>query len=316
MLKPWLRTACHDDRVLLEDGDRVVDLSGGAARTLVPALLPLLDGTRTAEMIVAALGSPVAAAVELALTELARHGVLVEGDGESTLSDRGIADLLAVLDRGASPATLRSELGHQTVAVVGAGSVAEALVGLLRSSGLGDVVHLMVRDGDPDAPIALALRTAELTIAAPAASEPALLERVNDAALCCARPWLQLVPFDGCRAVIGPLFVPADTCCHRCYVIRRAATSGYPDEFQVLSTAPVHASPPPALTAAIAGIATLHAVRWLASRDPAVVGRSAVIELVPAPALTTHTVYRVPRCPCCSAVVGGGLLPWHRRKTA
>src|SRR5207245_3631404 len=78
-LPPWYRVVTGPGKVVLEYGQRIVCLEGRAADRLLPALLPLLDGRRTLDEIVCALGEPVRAAVERALDELTAHGLLTEG---------------------------------------------------------------------------------------------------------------------------------------------------------------------------------------------------------------------------------------------
>ena len=70
------------DGMLLEHGGSVIAFSGAAARRLLPALLPLLDGTRSVDEIVEIVGPPVAAAVENALELLADQGLLTQGSDD------------------------------------------------------------------------------------------------------------------------------------------------------------------------------------------------------------------------------------------
>src|SRR5919204_18130 len=49
-----------------------------------------------------------------------------------------------------------------------------------------------------------------------------------------ATPWLPVLPFDGRVAVLGPLYVPGESCCYECYRLRRAANSPFPGEFWAL----------------------------------------------------------------------------------
>src|SRR5919199_611482 len=73
LLAPWYRLVGDGDRLLLEHGQVVVVLEGAAVRTLLPALLPLLDGTRTVDELVDRLGAAAREAIELALATLASH---------------------------------------------------------------------------------------------------------------------------------------------------------------------------------------------------------------------------------------------------
>jgi hypothetical protein len=79
LLAPWYRLVGDDDRLLLEHGQTVVVVEGAAVRTLLPALLPLLDGTRSVEELGLRLGLAARPAIDLALETLAAHGLLVDG---------------------------------------------------------------------------------------------------------------------------------------------------------------------------------------------------------------------------------------------
>src|SRR5947208_317481 len=57
-LAPWYRLAEVEGGLALEYGQTVVRLDGAAVRLLLPALLPLLDGTRTVDEVVEGLGEP------------------------------------------------------------------------------------------------------------------------------------------------------------------------------------------------------------------------------------------------------------------
>src|SRR5439155_20400641 len=79
LLAPWYRLVGDGDRLLLEHAQVVVVLEGAAVRKLLPALLPLLDGTRTADDLVARLGAAARPAVELAPGPLPAHDPLAAG---------------------------------------------------------------------------------------------------------------------------------------------------------------------------------------------------------------------------------------------
>ncbi len=78
-LAPWCRVVEDGRRVLLEHGGTVVTLEGRAATALVPRLLPLLDGSRTADEVLDTLGTAARPAVQNALSILAEQGLLTEG---------------------------------------------------------------------------------------------------------------------------------------------------------------------------------------------------------------------------------------------
>jgi bacteriocin biosynthesis cyclodehydratase domain-containing protein len=115
--------------------------------------------------------------------------------------------------------------------------------------------------------------------------------------------------------VIGPLFLPGHTACHACYQLRRGACSNYEADYERVATAPARAPFPLALVAATAGLAATLAIRWLATRDPALPGRFYALETGPVLALSCHNVLRVPRCPACSPADRAMPAPWYRETT-
>ena len=79
LLAPWYRVVGDGERLLLEYAQSVVVLEGAAVQSLLPALLPLLDGTRSVDDLAARLGPPARPAIEAAVELLAEHGVVVAG---------------------------------------------------------------------------------------------------------------------------------------------------------------------------------------------------------------------------------------------
>jgi len=302
LLTPWHRIADEPGRLVLEYGGEAVCLEGRATRALLPALLPLLDGTRTLDEIVAVLGAEARAGVESALALLAEHELLTNGPPLDTLVPVpfAAAAVAYAAASGLTPAVVRDRIAGAKVAVVGSGAAAAEIARLLRLSGVG-----RVEGGTWDSV------KAGLAVVAPGAGEQPLLSGWNARALVSGRPWLQVLAFDGAFAAIGPLYVPGETCCYECYLRRRASNVGYPDEFWALERAPDRAPEAPATIAAVAGLAAGLALRWLLFEDPFVAGVLATLELGDETRLSQHAVYRVPRCAACSpAAAQAPPLPW------
>lgn len=299
LLKPWYRLAWVEGACLLEYGGSAVTVEGAAAKHLLPVLLPLLDGTRTLAQIEATLGIEIAPAVRQALAGLEQAGVLTEGPPPGAEGANGRATALVELlselaPAGESPSLIAGLLGESVVAVLGAGATAESLARLLESCGVGRVERLELDNLHREA------AAGDLVVAAPDPYELPGLAELNELALERARPWLQILPFDGRAASVGPLFLPGSTCCQSCFQLRLASTSGYRDELSILAgVAPAHGVAGP-LAAVLAGLGAMVALRWLSSRDARLPGRLWALELCPSPSLTEHVVYRVPRCPACS----------------
>ncbi|MGI9111819.1 MAG: TOMM precursor leader peptide-binding protein [Gaiellaceae bacterium] len=296
LLKPWYRLATTEDALLLEHSGTVVRFAGAAARTLLPRLLPLLDGNRTTDELIAIVGRPVALAVERALELLAEKRLLVEGS-----ADLRSADLEALAEHsGCSVSDLRDRLEAAVVAVVGDDDVlTEPLARLLRAAGVGDVRQHST--GSPD-----------LTVVLSSPADPAMLEAWNQRALHNGLVWLPAGDFDGATATIGPLVIPYETGCHECLLLRSGSTSGCAAELAGLrSVRRACLIPAPVESLVLAATAHL-AIRWIALRDPALAGTVVTVETAASLEVRSHTLLRVPRCPACSPTRNtSSPLPWH-----
>jgi bacteriocin biosynthesis cyclodehydratase domain-containing protein len=294
LLAPWLRRADVDGRIVLEYGDEIVILGGVRARAVLDGLLSLLDGSRSAADIARELRTPLAA-VEGALADLRAHGLVVPGPPAG-----GAATLCAALAPGTSPAEAEERLSEAAVAVVGGSHCADELVRLLRP-----VVGRAGRIAWDD------LEDADVATAAPSPAELPLLERWNTRMLEHGTPWLQVLPFNGRLAALGPLFIPGETCCHACFRHRRGASLGEPELAAALDAVPAPYPQPALLSTALAGLAAALLVQWLATRHPALPGTLFALELEPGIRVDAHRVLRVPRCPaCCQAHGLAAPLPW------
>jgi bacteriocin biosynthesis cyclodehydratase domain-containing protein len=312
-LKAWYRVLHEDERVLLQYGEALVTFEGRAAGQLLPALLPLLDGTRTSDEIVEIVGPAVRIAVEHALTLLHEHGLLTAAT-PATVADsaRRSAEFLAATDPfGRPPAELLATLAEAKVAVAGSGSLAAELASSLRRSGVREVARLSL-DTEP-----AKLGGLELALAAPAGEELPGLVEWNGAAIAASVPWLQVLPFDGHLAAIGPFYVPGETGCYECFRLRRASNLDCGRELLALQQVPVPLPAAASLEQTVAGLAATLALRWLAHRDQFLPGSWYALELGLRPALGVHVLYRVPRCPACSGIGAVAQpLPWHKGAAA
>jgi bacteriocin biosynthesis cyclodehydratase domain-containing protein len=275
-LAPGHRIVRDDGRCLVEKGGTVVTLEGRAANRFLPELLTLLDGTRRVDELAATLGD--AQAVEHALSLLASHRLLVDGEGD--------------LD------------GHRTerpVTVAGSGGGAERVARVLALAGVEPVA---VR------PLDEALDGDAFVLAVPSPAEVPLLGRQNCAALERDTPWLQLLPFDGRFTVVGPLFLPGQSACRTCFVTRRAACSGFEEDFDLVEREPLRAKAPAPLELVAASLAALLVERWLTLGDPSLPGRLYALEAATVVRLTHERILRVPRCPDCGPPPRAAASPW------
>jgi bacteriocin biosynthesis cyclodehydratase domain-containing protein len=305
LLAPWYRLVGDGDRLLLEHGQVVVVLEGGAVSTLLPHLLPLLDGTRTIDDLVARLGPPVRPAVELALSTLAQHGLLTAGPDapeDARETAHAFAALFDVVPRVAA-----ERLQEARVGVVGSSPTADDVARLLQAGGIRKLRRWSWRRSGE----------ADLCVVIPAADEVDRLQGWNAVALEHELRWLPVRPWDGRAAFVGPLVVPHESCCYECVLLRRAANVEYRDDLVDVDAAPVAATAAVPFDALVAAVAAYTALRWLVGRDTTLPGLMRAVEAQPVLSLSTHTVLRVPRCPACSPVVHAAApLPWHEAEAA
>ena len=187
LLAPWYRIVGDGDRLLLEHGQSLVVLEGAAVQTLLPRLLPLLDGTRTVDMLVERLGAAARPAIELALGLLAAHHLLVEGPDVPRGLRAAAHAVAAAYDL--PPAVAAERLGGARIGVVGRSPAGVEIARLLHAAGIGEVVRLSWRAG----------REVDLVIVAPAADEGDALPGWNRGALERGVRWLPV------RAVRRPV---------------------------------------------------------------------------------------------------------------
>lgn len=310
-LAPWYRVAHDGDRLVLSYAHGAVVLEGKAVSRLMPVLLPLLDGTRTLSEIDDHLGQAVAPAVRNALAVLAARGVLSDGPPADPSAGASAARLLAATAAtGLTEHDADAALRRAAVSVLGTGEAAAEVLRQLRRSGL-ERAGAIGWDVEPEA-----LQDTELVVAAPAPGELPHLPGFNELALRCGTSWLQVLPFDGRIAAVGPLYLPGHTCCYVCFQRRRAANVTFSErDYWALEEVPAAYPQAPPLLAMAAGLAATLALRFLGERaggqpNSSLPGAMHAIEWDAGLEVRRHFVFRVPRCPACSSEQGVP-SPWH-----
>jgi len=319
-LKPWYRLALDSDRSRLHvrHGQTTVTFSGRAATLLLPPLIGLLDGSRTVPQIVAALGQPVEPAVLQAVARLEEHDLLLDGPApcaEGPSPVRTTVDAVSARTEGeVPPEEVFRTLVLARVRIVG-GHIAVEIGRLLGRAGVQAVEVLGTGEELSSDPV-------DLLVVAPDAVDDPVLTAVNRAALETGQLWMQVLPLDGRRAAVGPLFLPGQTACHECFRMRRAATAQDREldrGWDALATAGAVSGSSPmsdGQVAILAGMATEFAVELLALGERASTPRGGFFRTLTTgthgPELETHRIFRVPRCPECSTLNGfGAPQPWH-----
>ena len=285
LLKPWYRLSAEGGRSVLRYAGSVLEFEGAAAERLLPHLLPLLDGSRTVDEVVAELGEPVRPAIEHALSLLRGHDLLTEGVAGSSPT----CELLAATT-GHTVAEMQRRLDRAEIHVLGSGATADLICRLAERSNRLDWNEPLPRSG--------------FVVAAPSGAEVHRLTEFNRAAVDARAEWMQVLPFDGRLAAIGPVFVPGETACHECFLFRRDATISPARD----RTRGAYLESP-VIDAVVAGLAVHTALRHVTAGGDA--GTLLAVELAPELRCTRHFVYRVPRCAACSTSAHrAALAPW------
>ena len=198
-----------------------------------------------------------------------------------------------VVDTGAA-------LGSCSVGVLGDGCAGLEAARLLRLGGVR-----VERLGRPEG--------VDLVVCAPAAGDLPRLPEWNAEALASSQPWLQVLPFDGRYATVGPLYLPGDTGCYECFRRRRDANLAVPEELSLLDAVPAAYPSTPAFDALLGAVASQCALHWLVLGDHYAPAAFYALEALPSITLTTHHLHRVPRCDACSGVTDvAAPLPWYK----
>ncbi len=300
LLAPWYRLVPDGDRLLLEHARTVVVLEGAAVRSFVPALLALLDGSRTVDELAAALGESTRPALEETLARLSAQGLLFEGP-----SPTGVPATVPALAAayGLAPAVVADRLAALRIGVVGGSSLGSRAVRALEAAGVRSAVARIAPQAAP---------SVEFALVTPAAGEVSLLPEWNRAALESGTCWIGLRPFDGLALTIGPLVVPGESCCYECLRLRLASHLEYGGELALIEGRPAATACSPALELVAVGILAQLALDWVIGHDPALPGTMHLLEARPTIGLSRHAVLRVPRCSACSSVERvASRLPWH-----
>ncbi|GAB4125380.1 MAG: hypothetical protein Kow00104_10120 [Rhodothalassiaceae bacterium] len=133
---------------------------------------------------------------------------------------------LTLLDDGPVPSekdALRY-LGFEIPAVEEAGTLAEALADGLGHKGQ-TVVSVLSGERIDEAAAAELFETCDFVVAAFDEYRLSLLHMLNKQALDADKPWVSLY-VDGSEAVVGPIFVPGDTCCFNEFFQQGLAAAG------------------------------------------------------------------------------------------
>jgi oxazoline/thiazoline synthase len=292
-----------DPRVVLRalDGDGLVVLRGDDSTLLrgevFKAIAEQIDGTRTSDQIVEAIGDRVSAArAYYAIQQMQRRGLIVP-----IAEPRALAESALWSEIGGAGVE-NSGSGRRTIEVFATADVPADVLTATMDGLQADAATVRISRDVPsfndDAPDLLVVFASDYT-------DP-VLEQINRSCLAAGVDWLLVRP-DGSAPWIGPLMQPGTTACWECLMNRRRmrrrihAVLGEPDGHAV--QVPIVSTSQSA--ALIGRMAALEASKVLRGIRPSRVegapeGSASITELsVSDWATQQHVVVRRPQCPAC-----------------
>lgn len=306
---PGARVEVTEDAVLVRHGDHITKLRGDRLPTFTQALLTtLLEGPTTLD-VAAGEDRVQLVTLESVLVQLVNAGLLERGDaadGLAQASPSAIGMWLRV-NRTVPLRTIQTRMDTACCSVLGTGNLAERIATELTAAGTRIVAASSPEEvpgtDDPVRDVVVVIGDTE--------KDP-LLEKWNELALASGRTWLPALPFDGHRAVVGPWTRPGKSACFTCYQLRRVAA--FPDPSitdDLVAARPVRTGG--GRSALIPGVALMQTglvvervVEWIALSETnaglAIPGSLDTVEVTKdGTRLRSHRLFRVPRCPTCSA---------------
>ncbi len=298
----WSVYAVGESDVELRSLGRSVRLSGLGVGSLLPDLLPVLDGEHTVDEICAELAGCSAEMVERLVAQLAAGGLLVAGGrlGQSQASGSGVIEFLQALVPPGEAGHLSGRLEGATVCLWGDDRISRSIEGLLMDCRVN--THRLPCSGERPATEAAAdlVGRASLLVGCGASLRDASLLQLNALSLATGTPWLPVIS-DAAEITLGPLIVPGRSACLVCLRVRAEALAPGPVRL-------IRAGSRPMLPAAVqvaAGVAAAEVLKALLGADrPTLEDRLIKIHLRTL-AWTRADVLRLPRCPACASVRPG-----------
>lgn len=258
-----------DDVLLAKTMTRLAKMEGTLTSTLIPRMLPLLDGRHTKDEITEALVDTDKAVVSEILDKLDNAGLLNwTQDTAEEISDDELElyeSQLAFFSEFADPRETQRRLKNSSVLIVGLEELGvQVLLGLAamgvghlagtqfagdrmherreddesastrlaeRVSNMNPHVKFVVKDSaiDSVADLSAAARNVDLVVACAEKPNPTLFETVNTACLSMSVPWT-CCQISDTEALIGPSIIPHQTPCYRCYEKRTFGTLQHYEE--------------------------------------------------------------------------------------
>jgi bacteriocin biosynthesis cyclodehydratase domain-containing protein len=296
VVNPHLRVIrCSDDEALVIHGSRSLFNEIVTDTQRAHLVGPMLDRLRR----------------PASLDELVGEGLVGEEQRSAASAAMGYLASRAILVPAGRPGTgayLDAFFGggegvrSATVAVIGSGALAKRVAARLRDLTGGEPLTFAEPQADEEA-LGKLFEAATFAVVALDAFSPSMLHAANAAAIDTAMPWVSSY-VDGSETVIGPTYVPGESCCYYEFELQTEASTTMIHEALLLKEA-ADADPAPAGNLLLSthldvagGLTVDSALRFLATGTAPTVGRAIRFHFEGA-TVDHQDVLRIPRCPAC-----------------
>jgi SagB-type dehydrogenase family enzyme len=293
------------DGLLVEGTDEQQVLRGQATRTLLPRLIPQLDGEHTHNQLVAAMPDVPVGHLQQAVALLYTRGLLEDASddpqaGEAQFNSQTLAFLRRNVDatrvnRSAWQAAQRLMKAEVIVYATGGEDSRADVAEQLREAGVGTVAH-----DDLDGTMAFSAQPGgKLAVVLVEGTDDA--EKLAQLDARCARlgvPWLRVAVNPAAQtADLGPYFERGETACYNCFCHANELTLGGDEAVVAPEDAALHAR-------LWAGMLVAEAVSLLSRITPAATGLSVKRYDLNNWSLRSLHFPRLPGCPNCRPAEG------------
>lgn len=225
-IAPWYRVRADENTLVFRHGDRYTVFEGAAVVPAVKAVTEKLLATKDSDKAIESFDESSRSVAKKIINKLVQLNVAVKTWETESPTAMSLREKLGEI---VSADEIESSLQGQRVGVISDRTLSKVATSVLKRL-LDDV--LIVDTVSPENAEAELdnMESDRMIVCAPSSDTSKLLLAVNKWALKNNRSWMQVLPFNGSRAAVGPLFIPRETGCYNCFRLRTLSASPSVDE--------------------------------------------------------------------------------------
>jgi bacteriocin biosynthesis cyclodehydratase domain-containing protein len=230
-LAPWIEASRNDHMIVFQHGHRFVVYLGRGAADTIETVLAVIQQSEGFEAALSNFSKESQPAVKAIVRKLRGYGILQDFSQRNTSLAMAAKEIVGGEMSCEDIATKEHEM---KLVVISNGTVPDVARLLAQENGLHNIrwIENVAEDQIPD--ILDGEDKGSLILYSPTAHNDSLGAAINRWALSRERAWMQILPYNGGEAVIGPLFIPRQTACYECFRLRRRAASAHGKEQRVM----------------------------------------------------------------------------------